>query len=281
MQRHVSESFLLHDEEEVVFSSRFNFPRPACADGSQQEDGLDIASSTDFDFDFIDSVFYPAFFASTSWSGTSPMDAQMLYDDSTIPVEVDLDKYGVSSCLERLSCLPQTIVEFVPGRKSSQAATDTALTSLEHMFIPRNIVRHIDDYFQYWHRNSRVVHRPSFALGEVSDPLLVGVVLLGAMYSVNQDERRMAGSVMQYAEGYIFEHLPISRRHDHHEQDEVAFQSIQAALCMIVIQFWTGDAESKHRTMTSRFSQTIEVRSVIPLAMSTADVRTSAGLSPC
>ena len=125
------------------------------------------------------------------------------------------------------------------------------------------------------------LHRPSFALGEVSDPLLVGVVLLGAMYSVNQDERRMAGSVMQYAEGYIFEHLPISRRHDHHEQDEVAFQSIQAALCMIVIQFWTGDAESKHRTMTSRFSQTIEVRSVIPLAMSTADVRTSAGLSPC
>lgn len=281
MQRHVLESFLLHDEEEVVFSSRFNFPRPLGAEGSPQEDGLEIASSTNLDFDCIDNVFYPAFFASQSWCGATPVDAEVLYDSGDVEhVTVNLDSYGVSSQIGRLASLPRTIYVIMPARKSSQATDDVALTRLEHIFAPTNVVRHIDDYFHYWHRNSRVIHRPSFVLGAVSDPLLVGVALLGAMYSVHQHERRMAASVMQYAEEYIFDHLPAGQRNgvDYHEQDEIAFQSIQAALCMIVIQFWTGDAESKDRTMTIRFSQVIEVRSANAFSLRPTDMRTSAGL---
>lgn len=280
VQRHRSESFLLRDEEEEVFSARFNFPRPPTAEQALQEDehahahhrdhdrdhehDLGSPSLVDFDFNFLDNVFYPAFFASTSWSGAAPVAAEVLYNasDTTEYVAVNLDAYGVSSHLERLAGVPRAIMDSAHARKSSQAMNSNALANLEHIFTAKNLVRHVNDYFRYWHRNSRVVHRPSFTLGHVSDPLLVGVVLLGAMYSSSQNERRMAGSVMQYAEEYIFEQVPIVPRNEcirHNQQDENTLQSIQACLCMIVIQFWTGDAQSQHRTMTLRFGQVIEV----------------------
>lgn len=47
------------------------------------------------------------------------------------------------------------------------------------------------------------------------------------------------------------------------------FQIVQAGFCMVVVQFWTGDAEAKQRAMTTRFVQVIEVRfGVNPAAQS-------------
>lgn len=246
VQSQFSTSFLLRDGEEEVFSSRFNFPRPPSRDKAESQSGS-IADSMDFEFDFNASIFGSAFFESEIWPAA---DVLVSGSERGTPPIPHLDVYGVADHLDRLSNITFALSKYASPGGSAFSTSDT-LATLQQVFSQARVVKHIDDYFRGWHRNCPVIHRPSFRIGEVDDVLLVGVILLGAMYSASQKERSMASTIMAYGEEFIFHAVssiskgcPQNPKADDINED---FQIVQAGFCMVVVQFWTGDAEAKQR----------------------------------
>ncbi|CAK1367706.1 uncharacterized protein RHO25_013063 [Cercospora beticola] len=219
----------------------------------------------EFEFDFNASIFGPAFFESEIWPT-----ADVLVSGSergTTPTP-HLDVYGVADHLDRLSSITFALSEYTSPDGSALSTSDT-LTNLQQVFSQARVVKHIEDYFRGWHRNCPVIHRPSFRISEVDDVLLVGVILLGAMYSTSQKERSMASMIMAYGEEFIFRAVSSVAKGKLQNLGANGvnedFQIVQAGFCMAVVQFWTGDAEAKQRAMTTRFLQVIEAAHCIDM----------------
>ncbi|PPJ51554.1 hypothetical protein CBER1_08652 [Cercospora berteroae] len=154
----------------------------------------------DFEFDFNASIFGPAFFEAEFWPT-----ADVLVSGSergSIPAP-DLNMYGAADHPERLSNITFSLSNCASPSRSVLSSSDT-LANLQQIFSQAGVVKHIEGYFQGWHRNCPVIHRPSFRISEVNDVLLVGVILLGAMYSASQKERSMASTIMTYGEEFVF-----------------------------------------------------------------------------
>jgi hypothetical protein len=130
------------------------------------------------------------------------------------------------------------------------------------------VARFVAYYFNIWHLNCRIVHRPSFGFDVCNESLVLAVIFLGAMYSPDSTERLVASALIDHVESYIFSCLPLSPSADgdcNEESaapsgDEQEFQIIQAAFTMVITQFWTGTGAQKLRASTRLFDNVVEVR---------------------
>jgi hypothetical protein len=140
---------------------------------------------------------------------------------------------------------------------------------LQNLCRPASVARFVSYYFNIWHHNCRIVHRPSFGLDACHEPLILAVTFLGAMYSSDPLERVAASAMLEHVESFIFSRLPSSSQPGSSDQgisgavtdDEESFQGVQAAFLTVITLFWTGTEVQKRRAATDLFSIVVEVSS--------------------
>lgn len=162
--------------------------------------------------------------------------------------------------LNQLSILSSSMPEFHP-----QGMLQGGLDDRVDLFTPSNIERFFRQYFRHWHRHSPILHRQLFNPGTISMPLLLAVVLTGALFSSSVKETNLARSMLDFAEDYAFEN-PIFL--DLISKTEVqaiishraVIEAVQAAMSVFQIQLREGSPQKRKYMRTVRMSQIVTVR---------------------
>lgn len=263
--------FLLSEDYEHIFS-KFNFPEPTSPDESMNgrvanwRDAYSSSAQTPFrglDEDFLNSVLDFDFFPlasrgpSTRCASVEPQGPIAAEDPSSFPC-TDAEIEGLLNSVMKAPTL-LLLQDHVRIEFQHQ---------LQNLLRPACVSRFVAYYFNIWHLNCRIVHRPSFGLGVCNKSLVLAVVLLGAMYSPDAIERLAASAVVEHVESYIFSCLPFSSAGEENDKidsgcsnnDEHRFQTIQAAFTMVITLFWTGNDAQRLRAATELFGIVVEVR---------------------
>lgn len=150
-------------------------------------------------------------------------------------------------------------------------------TDVHFIFTPRRIQHFTDLHFKLWFPNGPIMHEPSFVPENVQLPSLAAVIMMGAMYSVDERELRAAKRLLDLVEVLCFSTEVYSAEGDikrtlegreilvDRETDWITFQDFQAGYFMCVIQHWAGNALGKSRAMECRYSEVIKVARAIGL----------------
>jgi hypothetical protein len=174
--------FLLSENYEQVFS-KFNFPEPTTSNKKGRSNSAQ-APFRGLDDDFVNSVLEFDFFSlpscgpSTRCASVEPQGA----DDAANVFSTAAETEGL---LRRVMTAPSLLALRDVERTEVQQ-------QLQNLCRPARVSRFVAHYFDMWHRNCRIVHRPSFGLSTCHEPLVLAVVFLGAMYSSNPAERTIA-----------------------------------------------------------------------------------------
>jgi hypothetical protein len=267
-----SVAFLLSENYEQVFS-KFNFPEPTSPDGpanrrtTSWRDAYSGSSHTPFrglDEDFVNSVLDFDFFPlasrgpSTRCASVEPQDAMAVENAASFPY-TDAD---VARLVSKVMTAPTVLLLQDRDRLEVQR-------QLQSLCRPASVVRFVSYYFNIWHHNCRVVHRPSFGLDTCHEPLVLAIIFLGAMYSSDPQERLAASAMLEHVESFIFSRLPSSSLRGSSDQEipgavideEESFQGVQAAFLTVITLFWTGTEVQKRKAATDLFSIVVEVSS--------------------
>jgi len=144
---------------------------------------------------------------------------------------------------------------------------------LNYLFTPSNITKLANLYFEFWHPHCPIIHQQSFNVESTPTPLLVAVVMVGAMYSQNDTDVSTAKLLLDLAELYIFSmddltdeyeirqmlRAPASSTAESIPLSMLAFQHLQAAYQMVCVQFWAGNMVSRKRTIDTKFGAVVKV----------------------
>ena len=266
-----SVAFLLSEDYQHIFS-KFNFPEPTNPDESTGgrttgwRDAYNSSAQTPFrglDEDFLNSVLDFDFFplisrgSSTRCASVEPQGAISTNETTKFScTEADTERLA-------MSVMKAPTLQILPDDVRLEAQQQ-----LQDLCRPSCVARFVTYYFDIWHLNCRIVHRPSFGFNVCDESLVLAVVLLGAMYSPDSAERLMASAVIDHVESYIFSCLPLSPSADgdtssaSDDEQEQEFQIIQAAFTMVITLFWTGTGAQKLRASTRLFDIVVEVRAI-------------------
>lgn len=151
---------------------------------------------------------------------------------------------------------------------------DVLIRDLKFLLSVDCVERFIALYFDNWHGNCPIIHRPSFSPSAIRTSLLLAVTFFGAMYSRDPREHRSAATLLDIAELAIFSTPPfssitsIARKLNKLETFPTEsdawedFEDLQAAYLISTVQYWAGDESGRNRVMESRFSDIVRVSSV-------------------
>jgi hypothetical protein len=122
-------------------------------------------------------------------------------------------------------------------------------------------------YFRHWNRHSPVLHHGTFDAEKVSLPLLLMVVVTGALFSLSHDEVAMARNMLQLAEEYTFQNpafvaLLSGMAPKGPTEFRLALEALQAAFSAAQVQLREGIQENRRRIRSLRFRDIISVRPV-------------------
>ncbi|KAJ5222952.1 uncharacterized protein N7469_009192 [Penicillium citrinum] len=143
---------------------------------------------------------------------------------------------------------------------------DFIQTKREEFFRKENIQQFIIAYFDGTVRpRSRIVLKSLFKISSVSTPLLLAIVLMGAICGGSGNVKSNAIEYTDLAELLIFENpsfqrLVYQKRSsdcDSLEMEDI--ELIQAAILMILIQISSPDAESRRRVRIHRYNTLVSV----------------------
>lgn len=207
----------------------------------------------DFDLDIFDGIFGDNGFMDDEIDWTN---------DSTVMIP-EQDTFGVFRNETRLIDLAGRVLDLPSKSGRSEEDRCRSLVTLQHLLSPGQAHRSISRYFESWHRICRIIHRPTFSVESTPDVVLVAVLMLGAMYLTNEEDRKKALSVIDYVEDYIFTQEPppledVARTGTSLDED-ADFHFLQASFLVVVTQYWTGTECSKRRVSTTRFDRVLEV----------------------
>ena len=267
--------FLLSENYEQVFS-KFNFPEPTTPKESANRrtaSWRDAYSSSvqtpsrGLDEDFVNSVLEFDFFSLPS-CGPSTRCASV-EPQGEIPAEDWGGFQFTAADTERL--LSGVMIAPSLLLLQDQERDDMQL-QLQNLYRPARLTRFVAHYFDIWHRNCRIVHRPSFNMDACYEPLVLAVIFLGAMYSSNSMERIAVAAVIEHVESFIFSCLPSASLESEPDaqkpsvanNDEQEFQNVQAAFLMVITLFWTGTEAQKRIAATELFDTVVEVSALCP-----------------
>lgn len=262
----------------------FNFPRPIdqvqasrmqnMLTGSSPADSLPLQSSPDFyqlvtqpiELCSFDDALIELF---NNPFGFIPQDtpydpALFPYGSATVPPE-DL------KMLEIAADLVQQIYAHCWKIGLDPVNEQEILSSLQFLITPERIRKFTSLYFQCWHKNARYVYAPTFNPETAPSSLLVSIIMMGAMFSVDEMETLAVRRVLDITEVYIFSNHHFTAYEDirhaangtQSPDDEATnwdkFQAIQAGVLMFAIQHWGGNATARKRAMDTRYAAIINV----------------------
>jgi hypothetical protein len=248
---------LLRTDEAEVFGERFNFPRPAPSVTEPDHDSyelawMDTSLMTSFDFDFMDGLFETDLFP-------TQQDSCWLPPDDTAAFAVQLGDGRLTMIAADIKTAPSILLLPEQQRQEISLKVDLFLSY-------DNALRFINYYWEFWHWNSRLVHRPSFREFAVEGALLASMMFLGAMYSPNLAERTTASTLLEHAASYTFSQSLFccsKGEKDSPDPGTVSyFQGLQAGFLVVVISFWAGDERSRYIATTQYFDRVVEVTSL-------------------
>lgn len=145
-------------------------------------------------------------------------------------------------------------------RPSKTEIAPTAATSLYRLLLTSDLREYLMNYFTRWHRHSPTIHRPTFRVAIASPPLLLAILIIGALLRVDTGTRTLVEQVLELVEHYIFEHESFQALLSG-ESDQVSAQNglsaLQAAFCMIQVQMRSNFAVKRSSIRQDRFQQLI------------------------
>lgn len=144
--------------------------------------------------------------------------------------------------------------------------------NLNFLFIPSRIEKLVRLYFETWHRHCPILHQPSFDIGTVPTPLLLSVILLGAMYSQDEREASTAKALLDISELYVYSMEGLTEESEVRQMlrmgnsitrasaqlSPLAFPYLQGAYLMICAQFWGGNRLARRRAIELRFGVVVK-----------------------
>ncbi|KAK2733683.1 hypothetical protein FQN55_003192 [Onygenales sp. PD_40] len=145
------------------------------------------------------------------------------------------------------------------------------MQELRFLLTTQRVQKFISLYFQNWHMNCPMLHRPSFNPETVTSTLLAAVALMGSMYSENANERLITNKMLDLVEMFIFSADVFSSEFEiaqsykpSHAQvdlktDWTSFQHLQAGYLMFLIQYWGGNRAARNRVVEVRLAEVIKV----------------------
>lgn len=266
--------FLLCNGDAEIFS-RFEFPKPVHVGGEgagqvvpstadvelpgYSSDLADVLEPMllDFDLDILDDIF----------NLDQPMDDAIDWTADLPTLSPEQDSFGVLRNEAKFSGLANRISELATDAGKPGPDRFKVLTILNHLLAPAQAHRALSRYFESWHRICRIIHRPTFTADTAPDVVLIAVLVLGAMYSSNEEDREKTLSVIDFVEDYIFSQEPSPldavAQTDTNFDDNPRFHFLQAAFLIVVTQYWTGSDCSRRRVSKVRFHRVIEVGSYL------------------
>lgn len=145
-----------------------------------------------------------------------------------------------------------------------ESAPNANLVSGVSLFSSTNIQRLVEIYFHQWHRHSPIVHSGTFDMETISLPLLISVVLTGALYSPLAPEVEMARKMLNLAEECAFQDRVFLRLVSGEAPesccgDERCLEALQAAFSMAQIQLREGSPNKRKYSKFYLFDQVINV----------------------
>jgi hypothetical protein len=263
--------FLLCNGDAEIFS-RFEFPKPVHNEKSGNQDtsstlAFDLPSyesdlldvldpmMLDFDVDVLDGIFNTdqAMIDAVNWTADRPA------------LSSEQDAFGVLRNEARLSTLANNILQCPPNAGRPEADRPNGMSTLQHLLSPAQAHRALTRYFESWHRICRIIHRPTFRTDTAPDIVLIAVLILGAMYLPEEEDRKRTLSVIDFVEDYIFSQEPslvgLVGQTGTDVDDSSGFHFLQASFLIVVTQCWTGSECSRRRVSRARFDSVIEVGS--------------------
>lgn len=151
------------------------------------------------------------------------------------------------------------LVEYLAGVDSTQHGFD--MGQLHTFFAVENVQQCIAAYFQKVHPRAPIVYLPGLDLELASIPLLLPMVLLGAVCGQSDELASLAAAFCDIGEESVFEskifqdmvYSPQQTGYAHDNISDAGIQCIQGALCMILIQKSTTDLRTQRRIRVQRF----------------------------
>ncbi|KAF5584586.1 zinc finger C2H2 type domain-containing protein [Fusarium pseudoanthophilum] len=162
---------------------------------------------------------------------------------------------------------------------SSQASesnwSSSRKLSCSRFFSPRNVDLFLALFFQIWHPNWPVFHRPTFDPTVKSPKLIVALSLIGASLSPDRKHRDQAMIWLEIAESWIFQgpdfsEASITQTDDDDQNSEVRqrLDILQAAYGILLLMNWEGDTKMRLRARRTRFTDIVFVsRTLYPFAI--------------
>ncbi|KIM93899.1 hypothetical protein OIDMADRAFT_184602 [Oidiodendron maius Zn] len=189
------------------------------------------------------------------------MESHPWFDESTFarPTLATCITNGLVSHLTEI-CL--SIPEYHPG-----GAKQTRLSASMALLTPSDIERYIGLYFHHWNRHSPLIHPGTFDAAKVALPLLLAVILTGALFA-SHDEATMARNMLDIAEEFAFRDsnfvelvsgvVPLT-------PDSTQFETIQAAFSMAQLQLREGSSSKRKHARIVRFREIIQATRTLSL----------------
>lgn len=171
------------------------------------------------------------------------------------------------------SCSLTDLVVSLP-KDHPECAPNLNLAEGMSLLTSDNIQRFVEIYFRHWNRHSPVIHRGTFDVDRVSLPLLLVVVLTGALFSMCPSDILLARKMLDIAEEFAFRNpmfLKLSSGILPHRSEEhrLSLEAVQAAFSIAQIQLRECCLERRKNIRSDRFDKIIYVRFQRPQTIST------------
>jgi hypothetical protein len=243
------------------------------------------------EWSFLDDDIFVHFLSNSFGEGLRQLDIPFVDNIATQglegpPVFPAEPAFGNETTQRSYGVLSNSMIQSMLNRSYSleldEEASKEVLQHMHFLFTPCRLEKLVKMYFKCWHHHSPLLHPPTFDPESVPLALLVSVVFMGAMYSKDDEELSAAKRLLDLAELYVYsidgfaDELEIRNVFRSPQSSTepntglLAFQNLQAAYLMVVVQYWAGSQVSRRRAMEVRFSQVIRVRDSTHLARRTA-----------
>ena len=172
------------------------------------------------------------------------------------PPDISISSGLVDALTELTLSLPPDHPESAPNDRLNNGVI---------LLSPENIERFVRHYFRDWNPHSPILHPATFRSSSASSPILLAVVLTGALFSPSEDEVRRARDMLELAEEYAFGN-PIFKKAVsgvglNSELDlEKGLEALQASFFIAQVQLREGSPLKRKHTRTVRFADIISVR---------------------
>jgi Fungal specific transcription factor domain len=157
-----------------------------------------------------------------------------------------------------------------PTFKGDKASQLSALMKAKTILTAPTALKFTESYFKLWHPNCAFLHKSTFDPCGVILPLLLSVLLMGAVYSPIPAHRKITQDIADIAEQYAFQQPELSEDFTFdYDQSTITsilhMQALQSAMFMLTLQNWQGTKSTKVRVRNAPMSKLIKVRLVDPV----------------